>query len=543
MKRWIAVVPMAALAGCATSAQPPAAVPVAKDVAQPNTPSGGAAADGLPVVSERGIGGTGSPAERLAERGIGGTGIVGVITGFGSVWVDGLEVQYDASSKVDVDGVAASPSVLHIGDVVAIRAAGPRTSPMAQSISVRHELIGRIEALALDTNILTVAGQPVAILSSTAGADKFGLGDWVSASGLRRADGVLVATRLDPAPEGQLSAHGQVARENGVSKVGNLVLPANTAVEPGQFVTVAGTYAAGHGHVAAVRADALPADPGGYFGADFKHLVVQGFVRVTRSTVRLNGVEVNAGPGLPGPHDGLAVVSMERRADGSLAAVGLRYTDDHSQPKHKTPGSTMSAPVTPMHVGGAALSPVAGQSSGAAPTATSVAVVPSPAPAVPSSPPIVPTPTPVVALPPPPRVIVSPPALPTPAPTLTLPTLTLPTPTVTTVPAATPTMMPPATPTPTPAGPNGTSTGSGPVIAQGTGIPVASNDGPTRGSPIAKAYTPVKGSSVATIPQPIAQLQSGMTATSPSTALRSGVTIMGTVRKVIMVHPAGLKLR
>ncbi len=46
--------------------------------------------------SDRGIGGTGAPASGpvISDRGIGGTGIVGVVTGFGSVFVNGLEVAY-----------------------------------------------------------------------------------------------------------------------------------------------------------------------------------------------------------------------------------------------------------------------------------------------------------------------------------------------------------------------------------------------------------------------------------------------------------------
>ena len=57
--------------------------------------------DVSPLFADRGIGGTGAPAalsaaSRTADRGIGGTGIIGVVTGFGSIFVNGLEIQYPA---------------------------------------------------------------------------------------------------------------------------------------------------------------------------------------------------------------------------------------------------------------------------------------------------------------------------------------------------------------------------------------------------------------------------------------------------------------
>jgi hypothetical protein len=71
------------------------------------------------ILAERGIGGTGTPPgnPELADRGIGGTGIVGVITGFASVCVDGLEIAYDRSAAVDIDGAAGTPAALRVGQI------------------------------------------------------------------------------------------------------------------------------------------------------------------------------------------------------------------------------------------------------------------------------------------------------------------------------------------------------------------------------------------------------------------------------------------
>ena len=324
--------------------------------------------DGAPpappaAIVERGIGGTGAPvsmapAIQSADRGIGGTGIVGVVTGFGSVFVDGFEVEYDESSSVDIDGAASSVTALRAGQLVAIQADGSTLSPHARSISVRTAVSGRIEALELGTGTLTIAGQAVSVPAGTWGADRFGLGDWVSVSGLRRADGTIVASRLDAAPAGALLARGRVVREGDQAKVGNLALTgaAASSVRDGQYVVVSGSYAAGRGQVSTVAADPLWPSPAAYFGPAASQLYVQAFVWIENGAVSMNGVTVKSAPvvaaqarqdgiaaqarqggsagqarqdGVAGQvrQDGIAVVSLQRQADGSYTAVGLRYSD------------------------------------------------------------------------------------------------------------------------------------------------------------------------------------------------------------------------
>jgi Domain of unknown function (DUF5666) len=297
-----------------------------------DTPTNGAVcrvgSDGGPLVAERGIGGTGAP--RVADRGIGGTGIVGVITGFASVCVDGLEVKYDSSVSVDIDGTAVSVADLRAGQIVAIQAQGQAAAPVARTISVRREVTGRIEAVELGSGLLTIAGQPVSVPAGTWGADSIRLGDWVAVSGLRRADGTLIASRLDAAPESTFAVRGPVVREEGIARIGQLVLNGSAAADlkQGEFVAVSGQYAAGRAQVSRVAQDTLFPNPAAYFGTTVNHLVVQAYVSATNGAVWLNGLKVTAGPGFhrPAGADGLAVVSLERKTDGSLAAVGLRYT-------------------------------------------------------------------------------------------------------------------------------------------------------------------------------------------------------------------------
>jgi hypothetical protein len=304
-----------------------------------------------PLIAERGIGGTGapvaaSPASRTADRGIGGTGIVGVVTAFGSVFVNGIEVQYDDSAVVDIDGTQSSVSALRVGQWVGIQAEGPASAPFARTISVRSAVTGRIEALQPDSRTLTVAGQVVFAPAGIWGANRSGSGDWVKVSGLRRADGTIVATRLDATPAGVLLVRGQVARDGGVTRVGNLALSAPLAacMEEGQLVVVSGAYTAGVGHVNTCGPDTLFSDPGEFFGPATNRLIVQAFVESNNGSLFMNGVKVRTKPGVARQthRDGIATVSLERDPAGSYVVVGLRYADTTGlagQPFRKATGA------------------------------------------------------------------------------------------------------------------------------------------------------------------------------------------------------------
>src|SRR5947207_877487 len=64
-----------------------------------------------------GLGGTGIQTAQLNRRGdgIGGTGILGTITGFGSIIVNGRELEFNTSTAVASDGRPASLQELRVG--------------------------------------------------------------------------------------------------------------------------------------------------------------------------------------------------------------------------------------------------------------------------------------------------------------------------------------------------------------------------------------------------------------------------------------------
>ena len=151
---------------------------------------------GTGIRSDGGIGGTGIRAE-------GDVGIIGVITGFGSICVNGIEVQYEAATPVSADGSPASPASLALGQLVAVRAVGNGAQARARDIRILEAVVGRASSVDAATGELQVAGQRVQLAASTVldatlmGANL--VGQNVRISGLWRADGTLAATRIERA--------------------------------------------------------------------------------------------------------------------------------------------------------------------------------------------------------------------------------------------------------------------------------------------------------------------------------------------------------
>jgi hypothetical protein len=294
-------------------------------------------------MAERGIGGTGAPPAQLtADRGIGGTGIVGIVTGFASICVDGLEVRFDKTVPVSINGIAATARQLRAGQLVVIQANGQETArhaiDQASTIEVRSEVSGPIEAVDTSAGVLRVAGQRVMVTPSTWIAGRFGRGNWTTVSGLRQADGTIVASRLDRARIGSLAVHGQLLRDGDTTRIGGLIVsgPLVATAQSGTFVSVTGKYLDGTAEVTAIDPDLLADDPAGYFGSSAQHVVVQAFVRLQSGMVHLsNGRSFRAAAGLHAKSATVyrnAIVRLERTKSGSFVATEMQYTAYRAQP-------------------------------------------------------------------------------------------------------------------------------------------------------------------------------------------------------------------
>ena len=165
-------------------------------------------------ISNGGMGGTGAPRDGAVagSPGLGGTGIVGVITGFASICVNGLEVQYDASTPVLADGRGATTRELAVGQVVVVRALGEGAQLSARNIAVIHAVVGPVTRVGASTGQLELLGQTVQA-GDPAEVSALKAGDWVQVSGHRLLSGEVAASRIEPiAARAQVQVTGQISQ-------------------------------------------------------------------------------------------------------------------------------------------------------------------------------------------------------------------------------------------------------------------------------------------------------------------------------------------
>ena len=189
---------------------------------------------------DRGIGGTGKYADE--ERGLGGTGVIGTITEFGSIWVNGLEIELDDNTQITVDGVSAKEGDLRLGQQVAVLATQKSGQWWAQSIKIRHALIGIVEDIT-ETNHWVVQGVNVAPVTTLANdLEAVSIGEAVKISGYFH-QGVLYATDIVSAgniSQWQLYAPVDVTQNDSLL-VGAIPLPdVVLTAEEGEWVTLKG---------------------------------------------------------------------------------------------------------------------------------------------------------------------------------------------------------------------------------------------------------------------------------------------------------------
>ena len=138
-----------------------------------------------------------------SDGGIGGTGIsVGTITGFGSVFVNGVEFNTD-DAVIMVDGAPATESNLGIGMVVTVEGTFDNNGITGKADRITYEELvkGQVDAIDdLNQKSLAVLGQTIFITDDTVfdgvSFETLEMGDFVEVSGLRTSSGEVEATRI-----------------------------------------------------------------------------------------------------------------------------------------------------------------------------------------------------------------------------------------------------------------------------------------------------------------------------------------------------------
>jgi hypothetical protein len=203
------------------------------------------------VQASSGVGGTGTQ----ANSGAGGTGIVGIITGFASICVNGLEVHYDAQTSVDIDGLPATVDALNIGQLVAIESSSKGNQLRAQRVSVSHILIGEIENLDVAQNTVQIMGQTINLSNKTIGGKGLKPNQIVKISGLATADNLVHALRIDLAATNTPSSIAGVIDQNG--KINGVNITGNNQAIAGRIVQVSGRWDGSSLHVEQIIENAM----------------------------------------------------------------------------------------------------------------------------------------------------------------------------------------------------------------------------------------------------------------------------------------------
>lgn len=183
---------------------------------------------GTGLFGEGGMGGTGRRAE---GSGMGGTGVVGIITGFGSIRVNGLDLRYSSSTTVTQDGEPVTTGVPALGQVVAVEAEGTGITPRARRIALQSAVVGPVTWMSPRHDALTVLGQNIRLpRDGFRPGLSLKVGGFARVSGLREPGGAVLATRIAKLPAG-----GNVSVAGTVDAVsGNTMQLAGLAIETGK---------------------------------------------------------------------------------------------------------------------------------------------------------------------------------------------------------------------------------------------------------------------------------------------------------------------
>lgn len=215
-----------------------------------------------------GIQGSGSPSPAAATA-------VGPITGFGSIFVNGVEYS-TTGAQISVDGQAATEAQLGAGQVVDINGSvnSDGKTGTATKVTFNGDVVGPLTQVTTSTSTFLVLGQTVQLTASTIldpsiqPADITGLqpGTVVEVSGFADSTGVIVAYRVDvKTATSQLQVKGVIQNLDTAGhtfQINGLTVDDSSATITGTLanastVVVQGTSLSSSGALLAMRIDVL----------------------------------------------------------------------------------------------------------------------------------------------------------------------------------------------------------------------------------------------------------------------------------------------
>lgn len=302
---------------------------------------------------EGGIGGTGDLA---VSDGIGGTGItsigiIGTITEFGSIWVNGIRVQYHSGTPVQMRGASITADQLALGQVVAVEATGSETAMQAQHINVQYAVIGPIAKIDRTHNLITVLNQTirVSLETYTAGIENLKIGDPVQISGLRATGDIIIASRIDPAAHGIAEVMGRVDQltDDGfnIPSLSNMPGLSVNAFPQDGLVVGSEVRVTGRWDGKKLHAQQIKREPALPFEGKHEHLSLQGYVSASDASgrIRLGTVEIEVPKNIIA-RDGVRIeftelaekrIQVRARIDANRRVIAERIKLDRPDTKHE----------------------------------------------------------------------------------------------------------------------------------------------------------------------------------------------------------------
>ncbi len=282
---------------CLMASLPVLAAPVCVDTGRElPAEAGGVGGTGHMPGEGGGIGGTGA----ALAHGIGGTGarlvppgarigVVGVITGFGSICVNGLRLQYDSAARISENGREAAAPALAVGQFVSVEAERVGEALIARDIGIVQLLEGPLSAR--EGGRFEVMGQPVLLLPDARvdeGGRPLQRGDMVKVSGMRAPGGRVHASRIERAAKLDLaSVIGDVSHDNDVLGIDGL--PVQGRLDEAAASPTRQLLARGHWDGQALRILETRIDPSLRFAGRVGNVVLEALVSGRLEDGSLNG--------------------------------------------------------------------------------------------------------------------------------------------------------------------------------------------------------------------------------------------------------------
>lgn len=285
-----------------------------------------------------GLGGTGAPNAMVAAvdgkkngDGIGGTGILGTISGFGSIIVNGAAWEFDRHTAVESDGKPSSLEALKVGQVIMGVARDRNGTFYLDTLEIQHAVTGPVSAIDYGAETMTVLGQKVKLnlAGDKAAIDAFRTlqaGDMVSVSGLRMDDGTIVASRVDEQSkdDGRILLRGMASVSGNTVRIGdlNIALSADTIVS--QPVTGGQVFVSGRMINGQFTADVVSGTKALPFGKDVKDISLEGYAPAITAPLTIQGIAVQGANMPAGTATGdRIVVTGQVAGDNMIAATAV----------------------------------------------------------------------------------------------------------------------------------------------------------------------------------------------------------------------------